>query len=259
MKNRLLSLVILAASAFAGTNAMALVGGPFDNGDHSILFERGGVYQAAFSFRNGSGVAVFAQDNSFEVAAGAGTVTGMFSLRNRSMFYYKGVTYAGVAWGIVDVEARLVTGFTNGNSDYIASGTTAGSATPQQGISAARDQDIVHNGDLGATANSQFTAKITTTSPILRFRGKGSVTFMGYPELEYSRQLITELAIQSPTLPENDPSGSMSINDVAIYTSAIQGLANATLSLSAQVNNPSNYENFQETLSMRVYGSRRFL
>ena len=282
MKNRILSLSILAASLLVSSKASAFVGGPFDNGDYSILLERGGVYQATFSFSNGAGMAMFSQDNSFEVAAGT-AVTGMFALHNRSVFYYKGITYAGTATGIVDVDARRITGFTNGSSDFAASGSGAPGVQPQDGNGAARDADIVQNGDVGATANSQFTAKITSTAPILRFRGKGTVSFMGYPDLVDARQLVTDLqatlGAQDPILPitgvdgtsgapvANAPLGGNAVisndTDVANYIARIQSLLTAgvdqSLAASAAINSPSNYENFQETHRMRVYGSRRFL
>jgi hypothetical protein len=132
-----ISFLLAALTLGLSTHASAWTGGPFDNGDYSILLERGGVYQCTFSFRNGSGMALFNENNSFETATGT-TVTGMFSINNRSVFYYKGVTYFGTATGIVDVDARRVTGFTNGSSDYAT--TTAVSVNPQAGTGSARRQ-----------------------------------------------------------------------------------------------------------------------
>lgn len=272
MKNRLLSLSILAASLLVSSKASAFVGGPFDNGDYSVLLERGGVYQATFSFSNGSGMAMFNENNSFEVATGT-TVTGMFSINNRSVFYYKGVTYFGTATGIVDVDARRVTGFTNGSSDYAT--TTAVNAVPQAGSAAARPQHIGYNGNVGFVANSTFTAKITSTQPILRFRGNGTVSFMGFPELTNMRTTVTNLVTQTNANtvvpingvdgsgngvppPAGEPATYSTAADVATGVATANGLLNAVADLQSQIDNPSTLENFQETHRMRVYGSRRF-
>lgn len=272
MKNRILSLSILAVSLLVGTKASAFVGGPFDNGDYSILLERGGVYQATFSFSNGSGMALFNENNSFEVATGT-TVTGMFSINNRSVFYYKGVTYFGTATGIVDVDARRVTGFTNGSSDYTT--TTPVNAVPQAGTASARPVNIGYNGNVGFVANSTFTAKITSTAPILRFRGNGTVSFMGFPELTNMRTTVTNLVTQANTntvVPINGTDTSVlpvapattvaatfsTAADIATGAATANQLLNSVANLQSQIDNPSTLENYQETHRMRVYGSRRF-
>lgn len=258
MKNRLFSIATLLVAFAATPKVQAEVGGPFDNGDFSVLLERDGVYQATFSFSNGSGMAMFAQDNSFEPAS-ATTVAGQFALHNRSVFYYKGVTYYGTATGIVDTSAKKITGFTNGNSDYAASSV---SVDGQAGVSASR-QSIGSNGQAGFIANSQFAAKITSTAPILRFRGKGEVSFMGVPQLDELRAVAQDINDQNSdpaNYPPNSDSDGDGTNDVHIFTPAesaqiVQNAAN----LLAQVDSISTLESFQERKKMKVYGSRRYL
>lgn len=226
------------------THASAWTGGPFDNGDYSILIERGGIYQCTFSFRNGSGMALFNENNSFETATGT-SVTGMFSINNRSVFYYKGITYFGTATGIVDVDARRVTGFTNGNSDY-ATTTATGTGPGQSNTGLARPTYVGFNDNIGNVANSTFTAKITSTRPILRFRGNGTVTFMGFPDLTEIHSVLATAAASTGILP---------VNPTAAQAAAA---LNTIIDLAGQTFNPSVTETFQESQRMRVYGSRRF-
>lgn len=240
MKNRLFSIATLLVAFVATPKAQAEVGGPFDNGDFSVLLERDGVYAATFSFSNGSGMCMFAQDNSFE-AATATTVAGQFALHNRSVFYYKGVTYFGTATGMVDPSAKRITGFTNGNSDY---GAAAPAVNPAAGAGGSR-ANIGSNGQIGFIANSQFVAKITSTAPIMRFKGKGEVTFMGYPQMDALRAVANAInAINTPAAAVTAAVASQNVQDA--------------LNLLAQVDNPSTVEAFQETKKMKVFGSRRY-
>lgn len=262
MKNRLFSIATLLVAFVATPKAQADVGGPFDNGDFSVLLERDGVYQATFSFSNGSGMAMFAQDNSFE-AATATTVAGQFALHNRSVFYYKGVTYYGTCTGIIDASAKRVTGFTNGNSDY---GATSVSVDPQAGTSGSRAQ-ISSNGQAGFIANSQFAAKITSTAPILRFKGKGEVTFMGVPQMNELRGIAASInatnvagAVGNPNFPPNADTDGDGVLDATIFTPALAALiVQNAANLLGQVDSPSTLETFQETKKMKVFGSRRYL
>lgn len=241
------SILIAALSLGLGTHASAWTGGPFDNGDYSVLLERGGVYQATFSFRNGSGMALFNENNSFEPAS-ATSVTGMFSINNRSVFYYKGITYFGVATGIVDVDARRVTGFTNGNSDYAA--TTP--ATPGTATGAARPTNIGYNSNLSYTANSTFNAKITSTRPVMRFRGSGTVSFTGVPtDDDLSTALNGALGTATTDILADLVAGTITQAQAEAQINQIIGVLGAT-------SNPSTPQSFQESARMRVYGSRRF-
>jgi hypothetical protein len=185
-------LTIQFAALMAGLPAFALVGGPFDNGEYSILNERNGFYESAFSFSNGSGYAIWTADNRQGDVAAGGAVTqnlGAGSLintansannGNRTVLYYKGVTYFGSAFGEVDATARTIMGFCNASSDYSTQATTT---TNQQGIftatsSSAFSTSTVVSSGRNYTANVNWTGKITATSPQLRFSGSGELSII---------------------------------------------------------------------------------
>src|SRR5262245_57971577 len=105
-------------SALFATPAFAVVGGPFDNGGYSLLFEANGVYQAVLTYKNGSGFAYFTPDNSLspELTNSQGSngttqnnntqlLTAQLTVANRSFLYYKGVTYLGMCTGYMDITA----------------------------------------------------------------------------------------------------------------------------------------------------------
>jgi hypothetical protein len=109
MKKIFLFIQLVALSS--ALPAFALVGGPFDNGSYSILDERNGFYEAAYSFTNGSGYSQWTADNLQGAFASQGSVTanigtgslvtssGSTNNGNRTVLYYKGVTYFGSAMG----------------------------------------------------------------------------------------------------------------------------------------------------------------
>lgn len=268
MKNRILSLTIFAISAFAGSNALALVGGPFDNNNYSVLLERGGVYQAALTYSNGSGICQFSEDNEASAQNNI-VVDTVFKLGNRSILYYKGVTYAGSCTGMADLDARRIYAITNGTST-LNSIENAGLADPV----------VVNGGNQVAPgfgyANSQYTAKITSTAPILRFRGSGQAAFVGDTQFTTLRAIATAsfnafLATFDTDGPDqaHDTNTSGTINAGDTLTGATDGgtpitAANASdiiqhgIDTFAQVGSPSTVEANMERVAMRVYGSRRY-
>jgi hypothetical protein len=210
---KIFSLIQLAVLS-AGSSAFAIVGGPFDNGDHSILLERAGYYQASYSFRNGSGYSLFSPDNiqgaivqgqavTPNFSAGALTTpTGQANNANRTVIYYKGVTYFGSAFGEVDVQSRRISGYGNASSDF----TIASAQTQQQtgfftqsNVTSFSSNTVTASGR-SYVANVNWQGKITATQPQLRFSGSG------------------ELAIISPT-------GTAAIGGLAF--SAYSGLISA--------------------------------
>lgn len=155
-------------------NAFAWVGGPFSNGGFDTLIEQNGVYQATFSFKNGSGYAYFTPDNDITPSVGTGTAaasTTTLSSENRSILYYKGITFVGMATGTSDIDKRKISGYTNGYSEYTASTTS----TDDDGTVSSSGTIVSNTGGFSYTANVNFTAKITNTHPQIRFRGKGEL------------------------------------------------------------------------------------
>ncbi len=183
------SLLLQIVALTAGLPAFAITGGPFDNGSYSILDERNGVYEAAYTFKNGSGYSQWTADNSQGDSAGQGTFTpnigagslltasGSTSNANRTVLYYKGVTYFGSAFGQVDTTKRTIQGFGNATSDFSTATTTT---TQQQGIfttasSSAFSTNTVVSSGRNYSANLNWTGKITETTPQLRFTGTGEL------------------------------------------------------------------------------------
>lgn len=186
-----ISLFIQMAVLTAGLPAFGWTGGPFDNNTSSILLERSGVYEASFSFNNGSGYSQWTSDNAQGAVSTGGTVTentgagslltssGSSNNANRTVLYYLGVTYFGSAYGQVDTSARTIQGFGNANSDY-----TTNSATQESGgiftttTSSAFSTSTVVSSGRNYSANLNWTGDITETSPQLRFSGSGELSII---------------------------------------------------------------------------------
>ena len=184
-------LTIQFAALMAGLPAFALVGGPFDNGDYSILNERNGYYQSSFTFKNGNGYAIWTADNLQGTVTQGATLTPNISSgslltpapqgshnANRSVFYYKGVTYFGSAMGQVDMEGRTIAGYCNANSEYETANAQA--STGQFAILATtvtNTSTVVASGR-SYIANANWTGKITSTSPQVRFTGDGELVII---------------------------------------------------------------------------------
>jgi hypothetical protein len=194
MKNRLFSITTLLVALAATPKIQAEVGGPFDNGEFNKALTSSGIYQVTFSFPNGSGMASWSEGNAFGASASAGAAGGgsgasasassnTFTANNRSLFYYKGITYFGTATGVADIQAKQITGFTNGSSD-LSSTASAGASSIFTAGGVTSTASIGANAGVGFTANSHYTAKITSDHPTIRFKGNGEVSFMGPQQLE---------------------------------------------------------------------------
>lgn len=172
-------------------SALAWIGGPFDNGDYSAAFDDSGIYQASIRFKNGSGFAQWGSNVSLRpqaAAAGAAAATqSNGSILNRSVIYANGITYVGMATGMVDTVENVIIGQTNGASDGIQASAQGTSAT-----GAAAGQLVSASGGRRFSANSYFRAKITQKHPVLKFSGTGQISLLG-PD---SSQVIGEIAQQ---------------------------------------------------------------
>ncbi|RBP43760.1 hypothetical protein DES53_105159 [Roseimicrobium gellanilyticum] len=251
MKKGLLSFSAFLFALVAVPQAQAWVGGPFDSGDYNILHEREGVYQATMTYKNGSGFCQFSQDNALGAQSTAAGSPGLsvFSLENRSLLYYKGITYAGVATGVVDFESRKVHGFTNGSTTVqttITGGTGGGSASDY----------VVVNGnepDPGfGFSNSQFTAKITRMAPLLRFQGKGEASFFIDPQVEDLRDVVTTAIGTIDFDAFVDP-----LTD-SFNTAALADIIHAAIDLYKEIDDASSPANNIEFVKTKVFGSRRY-
>jgi hypothetical protein len=271
-------LTIASVALMSNSNVLAFAGGPFDNGDPAgILMERGGFYQCQFSFRNGNGYGIFTPDsylggnlpNANQSAGSSSQQLGVFSRgslytpnsggsalghnANRSVFYFKGITYVGGCFGFADVDARQMQGTCNASSNeqitqQTLSQNTGGLINASQ--SAQTQQSLVINAT-GNILNLGWTGRITSTRPILRFRGKGEVTVVetGRDVQQLATTAYSGLldAIVQSVSNSDEP---LAYNEAAI---AVEAALNA---LQARLDQPST--NDVDTQPVRVTGSRRF-
>ncbi|MCB1228176.1 MAG: hypothetical protein KDK99_20385, partial [Verrucomicrobiales bacterium] len=200
---------------------------PFDNGDPSLMLaERGGFYAMTYTFQNGNGYGIFTPDSQLfgglsATGTGSSSGTAFFDRGslytdnsfdatrsgNRSVFYYKGVTYVGACMGYPDLEARTITGVCNATSDSSSFTQQTGTSNSGQQNSLSNQAIIVQN-NTGFILNLGWEGRITRTSPTLRFKGKG------------------QMSVLSPT-------GRASV--VNLSYQAYQGLINAIISATAQL------------------------
>lgn len=248
--------LLLGLVAALPASSFAWVGGPFDGGDFNALLDDRGIYQAAFRFENGSGYTQF----GVNVDLGSATVGGggsqnqtnasVGSNTNRTIVYYKGLTYFGNATGIVDHQSRTVNGFGNASSFSTLSSSSSSSASDGSVTSLQSSSSITYNNGLDNTANVAWEAKITSTHPELRFEGKGELTVLtGSPYVFTVIDYTIENTIQTQ------------INEVRIdaITVEIDRVITETFSQEPNIEVVYTPENVQsETIPMTVYGSRKF-
>lgn len=174
---------ILASIAVAvlglSNQASAIVGGPFDNGSHSAQNDIGSVYQCIFTFGNGSGYMYFSPEARITLIQTTDVPT-RGSLVNRSVLYYKGVTYVGGAFGTTDDDAKYVQGELNASSDVSNSvqQTAQNSGFFSFTSSTTSTSTVVTGSNRSFTVNGNFEAHIYQTAPILKFKGKGELSFL---------------------------------------------------------------------------------
>ena len=288
---KIFSLIQLAVLS-AGSSAFAIVGGPFDNGDYSILLERSGYYQSSYSFKNGSGYSLWSPDNIQGAVTQGQTVTqniGTGSLftpstgnANRTVLYYKGVTYFGGAFGEVDVEARRISGYANASSEFTATVSTNQQQNNiffgQTNVSQTNSTNVVASGR-SYVANVNWQGKITASQPQLRFSGKGEIAIISptgqsaIAGLAYSgySQLISSIAASVAQSGNGDlsvgfgagtdPAVAQAILDgLSPYTSASRAIQNALTALTPYLtgSGPSSSYEESEVVKMKVSGYRRF-
>ena len=269
---RIIASLVISVSAFSG-QAFALVGGPFDMGSHGANLDRNSVYQAALSFKNGSGFVYFSPTARVVVerVPGGGSAVDDFdtqgSIVNRTVLYYKGVTYVGSCFGTSDMEARFVEGFINANSDvgFSASSQTQnanGAATSSASVSAT----VVYSGK-GYIVNGNFLAKVTQTAPVLRFKGKGELSFLSPTGASSVNTLAYEaysgLVGAIIAFVGNSTVGNGAGVDYGlIFTGAQTAIDSALLSLKTNYLSTGGVdETYSEAdlVKLRVYGTRRYL
>jgi hypothetical protein len=192
---KIFSLIQLAVLS-AGSSAFALVGGPFDNGDYNVLLERAGYYQSSYSFKNGSGYSLFSPDNlqgallqgqaiTPNISSGALSTPGRqqgvpANNANRTVIYYKGITYFGSAFGEVDIQSRRISGYGNASSDFAVSSVQTQQQAgffSQSNVTSFSSATVTASGR-SYVANVNWQGKITATQPQLRYSGSGEIAII---------------------------------------------------------------------------------
>jgi len=292
---KIFSLIQLAVLS-AGSSAFALVGGPFDNGDYSILLERAGYYQASYSFKNGSGYSLWSPDNlqgsitqgqtvTPNIGSGAlATPNGQANNANRTVIYYKGVTYFGGAFGEVDVQKRRISGYANASSEFTANVTQNQQQNNlffgQSNVSQTNSTSVVASGR-SYVANVNWKGKVTATQPQLRFNGTGELAIIsptgqsaiaGLAYDGYS-QLISSIAqsvaqgqgVDNDTFISidgdlNPTVGAAIVNSLSPYTAASAAIQNSLTALTPYLTGTGPQSSFEESeaVKIKVSGYRRF-
>lgn len=284
MKKIFLTLSTLAL--LSSGKAWALSGGPFDNGDPGgLLLERGSFYQCQFSFKNGNGYGLFTPDAQIfgglpggTAGGGSGSAAGQTAFysqgsfytnnsfdvqrnANRSVFYYKGVTYVGGCFGMPDIEARTINGTCNATSDAAVS-TTQSNASGNTASSVSVGSVIVQN-NTGFTLNCGWEGKIYRTKPTLRFRGKGELSVLS----PTGNASVTNLAFQSyqgligAIISSVSNSGGQTGFNPATYTAAQDAIADVLVSLRDQINTAGGTDatyGEADVTPVLVSGTRRY-
>jgi hypothetical protein len=276
-------LTIASVALMSNSNVWAIGGGPFDNGEvGGLLMERGGFYQCQFSFRNGNGYGIFTPDSYLggnppspnQSATGSSQQIGVFNRgslyapnsgnalghnANRSVFYFKGVTYVGGCFGFVDMHSRQVQGTCNGSSNETITQQTlsqnnGGLINASQ--TATTQQPLVINA-LGNILNVGWTGKVIDQRPNLRFRGKGELTVFetGRDVKQLATTAYTALLDAIPDY----LTGLTEITNVDPLEDASDAIEEALIDLNRILKDPAfDSGSPPESHPVRVTGNRRF-
>lgn len=246
--------------------------------------ERSGYYQCTFSFRNGTGYGVFTPDAQLAGGlpglaggGGGGGAGGQIAFyergnlytdnsfdtqrnANRSVFYYKGVTYVGSCFGMPDIEQRTINGMCNASSDDRT--TTSQISQGGGGQNLGQNTPTIVQNNTGFVLNLGWEGKITRTRPTLRFKGAGEISVLS----PTGNASITNLAfqayqgligaiIQSTSNQQNAPGAPVQFGSA-------QAAINAALNdLQARVTQGSGTDptyDEADVVPLKVVGSRRF-
>ncbi len=257
---------ILASLAVAvlgiSTPASAIVGGPFDNGSHSAQNEAGAYYQCILTFGNGSGFMTFSPEARITLIQQTDVPT-RGSIVNRSVLYYKGVTYVGGSFGTVDDDAKYVQGELNAATDVsnsVQQNTTNNGFFSFSSTTSSISTAVVTS-NRSFTVNGQFEAHVYQTAPILKFKGKGELSFLS----PSGADSLAGLAFNGYTGLINAINQSVASSGGAFsttdYPGASQAIQDALADLSPYLTNAGINSTLDgaEIRKMKVRGTRRYI
>ncbi|RYD38026.1 MAG: hypothetical protein EOP86_02000 [Verrucomicrobiaceae bacterium] len=244
----ILSLVGLLSQS----SAFAWIGGPYSNNTYDG--NPGGVFSGTIRGRNTTGLFKFAQDAQPYV-----------STFGDSVVYHKGMTYYGESYGQIDFNTSLVSGITNGSnnganandpnqSPYyrgvsgsgfgVLNGTGTGNVTTN-GTAPAFGSDSVAN------ANSHWNGRVENKKFAMRFTAKGEMSFFGYAsEMTIKIDTVSSGDLENPRVNEDTGLNSNPTANNARFQ--FTGTGSVTQTVSAT----NNYPDIQDTVNIKVYGSR---
>jgi hypothetical protein len=183
---RLFSFLALSALAMIGSTgqALAIAGGPFDNGlpSGTLEYPQNGYYAANLRFKNGNGYCYFnpsqvlvSEDQSTPTAFQARGTS-----RNRSVLYYKGITYVGAAFGMTDPGDGVIQCSLNASSEanFSAQTQAQNSTFFNFSASAVTVSNQVTASSRNFTCNGNWEGKLNRKVGQIRFTGKGELAFL---------------------------------------------------------------------------------
>ncbi len=210
--------IFTAVILMPASQSLAWTGGPFSNNSRFASGDDG-VYEAVATTSNGLGIYRFAVRNngsSSEAAGGGGTnpngstgvssnvqfSAGLLAASSSNVWYYKGITYYGPAFGTVNSDAGIVVCIGNAESNQPSVGGLQGQSgaapLPAQNGTGGINGVVIRGpqgGNIGY-ANSSFTAKIKKKdSPTVRFNGTGVVSFVGEANIVAEVEAINPVII----------------------------------------------------------------
>ena len=195
------------------SQTMAWTGGPFSN-NNPLPGGDDGIYEAIATMSNGVGMYRFGVRNngvSSQAFAGGGgggggaTTTqaassnvqfnaGLLNAFSSNVWFYKGITYYGSAFGMANTEMGIVSAI--GNASTSVGGEVP---NPSQGQIVLPSINGAVIGGLSGNnvgfANSSWLAKMQDKGPSYRFSGRGQVNFTGAADTVTSVEAINPVTI----------------------------------------------------------------
>ena len=185
--------VFCAIILIPSVNSLAWRGGPFSN-NNALASGDDGIYEAVGVTTNGLGTYRWQVKNQSN-AAGVNNITNVF-FENRNVWYFQGLSYYGMCFGISSSTLDIISVIGNGSTDGTSSTSTVGPTGVVLTVTVGVVGPSTAPAPFGniAYCNSAFTAKVTSRAPVKRFQGTGTVSFTGTPDA------VTETIVFTDTI-----------------------------------------------------------
>ncbi|MCF6313351.1 MAG: hypothetical protein L3J39_12960, partial [Verrucomicrobiales bacterium] len=230
--------IFCAVILMPGLNAHAWVGGPWSN-NNALESGDDGIYEAVATMSNGVGMYRWAvRNNSVSTAVNAGGGAGanaaapsnvmfgggILGASSSNVWFYRGITYYGPCFGVVNSAMGIVSAVGNASTDgglnqvgsslnnVPLTGSSPGQrdnvpttntvvipgtgGTPPIVVTTVTPAQPVSTQNVGY-ANSSFLAKIKTKAPVKRFSGTGTINFVGQVDNVQTTLSFTDTLVPS--------------------------------------------------------------